>query len=161
MIKTSPSKKELKRIYQEASSCTERWCVLLKSIENIPTTGHILEFGVFRGTSINLLASRLSQRDIVGFDSFRGLPEPWKATEGNMLPQGYFNLNGNPPKVPKNVKLVKGWFEDSLPKTPFFKNQQLIGSPRPLVEQSGFVRCRRYARLPFLLRITLERRSPH
>jgi hypothetical protein len=45
-----------------------------------------------------------------GFDSFEGIPEAWALHE-----KGHFDLKGQLPEVPENVRLVKGWFEDSLP----------------------------------------------
>lgn len=50
---------------------------------------------------------------IHGFDSFFGLPKEWS---GNDQDQGYFNLNGKPPIVEKNVKLWEGDFSNSIPK---------------------------------------------
>lgn len=75
--------------------------------------GAILEFGVYRGETINYLAKRHSQRSIYGFDSFLGLPEAWA---GNRASEANFNLNGKPPQTEPNVTLVEGWFDDSLPK---------------------------------------------
>lgn len=73
--------------------------------------GSILEFGVYKGGTINHLASRLPTRIIYGFDSFEGLPEDWCG--GN--PKGEYTLDGNLPAVRPNVRLVKGLFQDTLP----------------------------------------------
>jgi hypothetical protein len=73
----------------------------------------ICEFGVFKGESINHLA-RQTQKPVFGFDSFQGLPEEW----GDTWKKGDFIV----PKLPKvraNVRLVQGWFDQSLP--PFLK----------------------------------------
>jgi len=76
-------------------------------------TGLILEFGVWRGHSSRFFAERLSGDErLYGFDSFEGLQEDWA---GNDRPKGYFSLGGRLPKVPRNVTLVKGFFNDSLP----------------------------------------------
>jgi predicted O-methyltransferase YrrM len=72
--------------------------------------GLICEFGVFKGTTINYLAS-LTSRQIYGFDSFEGLPETWRPN----FEKGRFRLK-KLPEVRPNVILYKGWFEDSLPK---------------------------------------------
>lgn len=48
---------------------------------------------------------------IYGFDSFEGLPETWR----NGFEETSFNLNGNLPQVNENVRLVKGWFNETLP----------------------------------------------
>jgi len=77
----------------------------------------LVEFGVYKGHSINYIAQRLkSKRTIYGFDSFEGLHVDWR---GNDLSKGAFSLNGALPDVEKNVTLVKGWFDETLP--PFFE----------------------------------------
>jgi hypothetical protein len=77
----------------------------------------ILEFGVWKGESINYFASSFPQAEIYGFDSFQGLEEDWY---GHDLPKGAFDLGGVLPIVKDNVTLIQGWFEDTLPK---FKEQ--------------------------------------
>ncbi|MEO0413476.1 MAG: class I SAM-dependent methyltransferase [Verrucomicrobiota bacterium] len=72
--------------------------------------GLILEFGVFKGTSITHIAKQV-QCPVYGFDSFEGLPEDWT----HFQRKGRFSLEGNLPPVPPNVELFKGWFDDSLP----------------------------------------------
>jgi hypothetical protein len=69
-----------------------------------------LEFGVFRGESINFLASRFDEH-FYGFDSFEGLPKSW----GIEHPEGAFSLGGALPDVLPNVTLVRGWFDRTLP----------------------------------------------
>jgi len=70
-----------------------------------------LEFGVFGGYSTNFLA-RIARRSVHGFDSFVGLQEDW---QGPGLARGTFDLRGRLPRVRKNVHLVKGWFNETLP----------------------------------------------
>ena len=70
-----------------------------------------LEFGVFKGYSINYLA-RCTPQAVYGFDSFRGLQEDWK---GRGLPQGSFDLAGKLPSTRSNVALFAGWFNETLP----------------------------------------------
>jgi hypothetical protein len=85
---------------------------LLKySISQITLDGLIMEFGVYKGETINFIADLLPNRQIYGFDSFEGLPETWRYN----FYKGTFKLD-NLPKVKENVVLVKGWFEESLPK---------------------------------------------
>lgn len=74
--------------------------------------GHYLEFGVFTGGTIRFMARRIGKRTIHGFDSFEGLPEAWG---GFSLGSKAFNVEGRLPRVPSNVKLHKGWFQDTLP----------------------------------------------
>ncbi len=77
-----------------------------------------LEFGTYDGRSINKI-SRYTNRQIFGFDSFEGLPEEWV---GRGFPKGCFDLGGANPNfnpegffVYDNVKLIKGWFNESIP----------------------------------------------
>lgn len=92
--------------------------IMKYSLDNGTKDGLLLEFGVFRGKSINLLARHLKQggdtRPIYGFDAFLGLQEDWSGTDHTSLTQ--FNLHGVAPKVEDNVELVEGWIEDTLPK---------------------------------------------
>ena len=67
------------------------------------------EFGVYKGTTISMIAKQYPDTKIYGFDSFEGFPEDgrddWKHD---------FSLNGKLPDVPDNVELIKGYFEDTL-----------------------------------------------
>ncbi len=69
----------------------------------------VLEFGVFKGITIEQIASRFSGA-IFGFDSFEGLPEKWRSG----FEKGMFSLP-DIPEMPKNVELIKGWYKDTLP----------------------------------------------
>lgn len=85
--------------------------VLERAIESACIDGLVLEFGVYFGRSLGMIAA--SQPGTVhGFDSFQGLPEAWKATE----PAGSYSTGGRLPAVPGNVQLHVGWFEDTLPR---------------------------------------------
>lgn len=83
---------------------------LLSSYKLAPE-GLAIEFGVYSGTSIRTLSTNVTDRTIYGFDSFEGLPEAWMGG----YEKGYFKTDV-PTDLPKNVVLVKGWFEDTLPK---------------------------------------------
>jgi tetratricopeptide (TPR) repeat protein len=83
-------------------------------IDAAPQDGLIMEFGVRFGTSIRQIAALVDQ-DVHGFDSFEGLPEQW-----HLEPKGMYSTKGVMPKVPDNVTLHPGWFEDTLPK--FLRN---------------------------------------
>jgi predicted O-methyltransferase YrrM len=74
--------------------------------------GAVLEFGVHGGFSINHLARMFPHRTVYGFDSFLGLPEAWA---GHRYSKVNFDRQGKPPKVAANVKLVVGWFQETLP----------------------------------------------
>jgi hypothetical protein len=72
--------------------------------------GLFLEFGVYKGDSINRLAGLKPKAHWYGFDSFVGLPEAW--TLGSR--RGAFSVGGKLPPVRDNVTLIKGFFEDTL-----------------------------------------------
>jgi predicted O-methyltransferase YrrM len=75
--------------------------------------GLFVEFGVYKGHSVNYFAKRInSGRTIYGFDSFEGLHVD---CIGNDLAKGAFDLGGILPEVEKNVILIKGWFHQTLP----------------------------------------------
>jgi hypothetical protein len=104
-----------------------------KCLQHVGIDGMWLEFGVYRGRSICTFAAN-TDKIVYGFDSFEGLPEFWD--ENN--PKGCFGLRGQIPEGaidglneenpgmfdssptrktkpwPKNVKLIKGLFQDTL-----------------------------------------------
>lgn len=103
----------------------------LACADEVKLDGIWMEFGVFTGRSIEQF-SRKCPSTIYGFDSFDGLHEHWDSNN----PKGVFNLNGQiPPGYiigdnhsmydsslptnwkpwPSNVKLIKGYFSDTLP----------------------------------------------
>jgi predicted O-methyltransferase YrrM len=84
--------------------------LLKHAINEITVDGLIMEFGVYKGETINYIASLLPNKQIYGFDSFEGLPETWRYN----FYKGKFKVD-NLPKVKDNVTLIKGWFEDTLP----------------------------------------------
>jgi hypothetical protein len=73
-----------------------------------------LEFGVASGNTVNYI-SKFTDDTVYGFDSFEGLPEKWR----DGFDKGMFSRRGNLPIVNNNVKLIKGWFSDTL--IPFIK----------------------------------------
>ena len=79
--------------------------------------GLIMELGVFKGESINYLAKKTAEV-IYGFDSFQGLPQHWR--QG--FPAGTFAVS-RLPKVEKNVQLIEGFFDNSIPKFLASQNQ--------------------------------------
>lgn len=72
-------------------------------------SGLIMELGVFQGHTINIIADTFPEETVYGFDSFEGLPEDWFD-----LKKGHFKCDI--PTVKDNVKLVHGYFQDSIPK---------------------------------------------
>jgi hypothetical protein len=95
----------------KAKSFPNRFELLEHSLAAVPAElkGLYCEFGVFKGETVNFIAAKTSNT-VHGFDSFEGLPEDWR--EG--FEKGAFQINGLP-KVRDNVRLVKGWFNESLP----------------------------------------------
>ena len=111
------------------------------SCAEVKIDGLWMEFGVYRGRSITHIAGH-TKNTVYGFDSFEGLPEHWDKDN----PLGVYSLNGqipsgaiagsnhdNPgmydpsPTVttqpwPANVKLIKGWFNVSVP--PFIEEHK-------------------------------------
>jgi hypothetical protein len=92
-----------------AKSYPDKFALLKSAIAQIEVQGLCCEFGVYRGETINFIASLLPG-EVHGFDSFEGLPEDWR--QGHE--KGTFAV-GHLPRVRPNVRLHKGWFEDTLP----------------------------------------------
>jgi hypothetical protein len=75
--------------------------------------GLFVEFGVYKGISINLFAKHLAKHNlsITGFDAFEGIEENW---DTDRL-RGRYSLQGVVPQVEPNVYLKVGWVQDTLP----------------------------------------------
>ena len=85
--------------------------LLTYALKQCVIDGLVLEFGVYRGNSLRIIADQTAQA-VFGFDSFEGLPEDWS----NLQRQGQFSLQGVAPRFEQtNISLVPGWFEDTLP----------------------------------------------
>jgi hypothetical protein len=82
------------------------------AIDHVSVDGLYLELGVKKGGTVRDIAN-MTENVVHGFDSFVGLPEDWA---GTALRKGRFSTGGKLPKVPANVRLYAGWFDDSLPK---------------------------------------------
>lgn len=79
--------------------------------EILRLNGNILDLGVFKGGSTRALARIFPNRTIHGFDSFEGLPEDWAGS----LKGSFGEVKGILPDMPSNVRLYKGWFDETLP----------------------------------------------
>jgi len=93
-----------------------------ESLDDAPIT--YLEFGVYRGASLLWWVNRIANPEsrFVGFDTFTGLPEWWRATE----PSGHFNTDGKLPAIADTrCRFEVGVFQDTLPK--FVNNTDLSG----------------------------------
>lgn len=91
-------------------SFPDKMSLLKYSVDLSDHKGLFIEFGVYKGDTLNYIASNLEEKIIYGFDSFDGLPEDWR----DGFQKGVFELE-ELPEVKENVELVKGWFEDTLP----------------------------------------------
>lgn len=79
--------------------------------------GLFLEFGVYKGASINFTAAFMERLGRptrhYGFDAFEGIDEDMRGTD---LPKGGLSLGGRIPEgLHPNVEIVKGWFDATLP----------------------------------------------
>ena len=86
--------------------------VLAHALSEMKLSGLIVEFGAFKGGTIRYIAQDFPDRSVHGFDSFEGLPVAW---EGTGHKRESFHAGGKLPSVPKNVRLHKGLFDDTLP----------------------------------------------
>jgi O-methyltransferase len=71
------------------------------------------EFGVFRGESLSWWINSIHNAEsrFVGFDTFTGLPERWRATE----PEGAFNVYGRLPEIKDSrCTFEVGLFQETL-----------------------------------------------
>ncbi len=83
-----------------------------EALARVPQIGLVCEFGVFQAESTNYIARTLQDRQVFGFDSFEGLPENWRPD----FEAGMFSTAGRLPAVEPNVRLIKGWFDQTLPR---------------------------------------------
>lgn len=79
------------------------------SVQQAPTGGMALEFGVATGATLRCIVEERGSGAVFGFDSFDGLPEAWLSG----LPAGSFTQD-RLPDVP-GADLVVGLFDDTLP----------------------------------------------
>lgn len=93
----------------DIESVDSRYSLLKRALEETKIKGMYLEFGVYKGKTINFIASIKKDEEIYGFDSFDGLPKFWR----DGFSKGTFSLD-KLPRVNKNVILIKGLFDKSL-----------------------------------------------
>ncbi len=79
------------------------------ALQHAAVQGLVLEFGVFNGKSIRMIADMVDG-PVHGFDSFEGIPEDWNHEQA-----GSYSAQHVLPEVPANVSLHPGWFHDSIP----------------------------------------------
>ena len=113
------------------------WDIAMQSVNDLASSGQILEFGTNNGGSLKYFWSKLSKEYILrGFDCFEGIPEQWDslpkgAIKGYGFPSELWGNNasilknikdevdrtGNIPKPPQeNIIIDKGLFAHSVPR---------------------------------------------
>jgi hypothetical protein len=98
----------------------ERRRHLIQAMNRTRLSGHVMEFGVYRGKTMQHISQHFHDQTCWGFDSFVGLPEPWQISTGEHAkthPAGKFDMRQEKeqPVFRHNVQLVAGWFEHSIP----------------------------------------------
>jgi predicted O-methyltransferase YrrM len=93
---------------------TGRWFpepheTLMYALGEAPRGGMALEFGVWAGRSLRVIAEVRGRREVYGFDSFKGLPEDYRWH----VRAGSFAVDEAP--TVEGAQLVEGWFEETLP----------------------------------------------
>jgi hypothetical protein len=97
---------------QEARIFTSHRSLVEFAAQGASAQGLFLEFGVATGNTIRqIAASAPPGTTVFGFDSFSGLPGDWT---GHVETAGAFRQR-QVPKVPGNVTLLQGLFEETLP----------------------------------------------
>ena len=94
---------------QNLLNCNSWQQQISHALKQVKIDGLYCEFGVHCGASANYIAKQIEGKTLYGFDSFHGLPNDWYFYE-----KDYFKAD--PPKLKPNVKLIEGWFKDTLPK---------------------------------------------
>jgi hypothetical protein len=106
---TQQSAEYVDRHMQMSRSYPDRPSLLQIALQQVEISGLYCEFGVYQGETLNFIASKVKD-EVHGFDSFEGLPEDWK--QGHET--GKFAMSSLPSVLP-NVRLHKGWFDQTLP----------------------------------------------
>ncbi|MBA4148185.1 MAG: class I SAM-dependent methyltransferase [Verrucomicrobia bacterium] len=89
-----------------------RNALLDHALRSVSVDGLFLQCGVGLGRSINFISSIVAREQTIhGFDSFEALPIERPFGRGKQE----FSLGGELPRVNENVRLHKGWFDQSLP----------------------------------------------
>lgn len=92
---------------------TDRLCNLIKYSQLCaPLGGYMASFGVYKGGSLEVLAKFNPDSDIIGIDSFEGLPAPSEYdfhAEGDFADVQFNNINGYFKTMHPRVRLFKGF----------------------------------------------------
>ena len=113
ILSTSNTAKYINNNLIEISPVKNKFDVLDIALKNITLEdGEIMEFGIYKGGTINYIAKKNKNKIIYGFDSFEGLPEDWRYG----FSKGKFTLDKQIPKLERNIKIYTDLFENSIPK---------------------------------------------
>jgi len=111
---------EFKNILKDIPKSPSKLENLKESAIKADSDGYWLEFGTWKGVSLNIINQYSKQNKVYSFDSFEGLPEDWNSTNK----KGMFNEKGKIPFiVEEGTEIVVGNFEDTLPK--FVENHKI------------------------------------
>jgi hypothetical protein len=97
------------RAMPTAPTFDDRFATLRHGLQIAPADGLALEFGVWTGITLRIIAEARGGRDVYGFDSLKGLPQDWRTG----IPAGSYATDVVP-EVP-GATLVIGLFGDTLP----------------------------------------------
>lgn len=105
------------RYFKHAKALDSDASVIRFATDVVTIIGAYIELGVCTGKTINFIAALNPTKTIFGFDSFEGLPEDW-VRQDKTIKKGTFGFKNKRfvPPVLSNVKLFKGWFNESLPR---------------------------------------------
>lgn len=99
----------VERTMSEAVRFPYPHATLRHALSLAPSGGMALEFGVFSGTTLKIIAAARDSGGVYGFDSFEGLPETWRVG----FRAGAFDVAELPDVA--GAELVVGLFDDTLP----------------------------------------------
>lgn len=104
------------RYLQNAKPLISDADLLRYASDQVTLKGVYIELGVSTGKTINFIAALNSGQTIYGFDSFLGNPEDY-VKDGHHYSKWTFGFKEpfQAPPVLRNVKLIKGSFEEALP----------------------------------------------
>lgn len=82
------------------------------AIPEIKLAGDCAQFGVYSGRCARFLAAHMPRtRRLFLFDSFEGLPEDWTG----QYKKGAFSLDEVPQFEAPQIRIIKGWFKNTVP----------------------------------------------
>jgi Methyltransferase domain len=102
------SERFVREVMPTARAFDHSMATLQHALSLAPPSGMALEFGVYQGRTLKVIAEARRQRQVFGFDSFQGLPEDWRSN----IPAGTFATRQLPDVV--GAELVVGWFDDTV-----------------------------------------------